>query len=232
MKQLTIIQHTSAEYLGAMEDHFEGRRIGFRYHRPFTESGRVPEFEEVGDGLVLLGGGPWGGAGERNVPSLQEEIKLTRACFMSGIPILAFGLGSQILALATDGGVKNTELEFSCNRAIRVKQDALFGFMPDSFPNPVYMRDWPIPPDFAEILAEDEKGRVAVFQIGKNILGFSAHIGFKRAIAEDLIMEFEENPENPAPVLDLIGQKQNEIEDALVPLMTGIIKMTGWMEKP
>ena len=29
MKTLVVIQHTSAEYLGLIEDHFEGRRIRF-----------------------------------------------------------------------------------------------------------------------------------------------------------------------------------------------------------
>ena len=88
-KILTVLQHTSADYLGHMEDHFEGRNIGFRYYRPFTESGKVPPFSEVGDGLVLLGGGPWGCAGGRDVPTLKEEVKFTRACFMSGLPIIA-----------------------------------------------------------------------------------------------------------------------------------------------
>ena len=37
---LQVIQHTSAEYLGLIEDHLEGRSIRFRYCRPFT--GKVP----------------------------------------------------------------------------------------------------------------------------------------------------------------------------------------------
>ena len=42
MKILTVLQHTSAEYLGYLEDHLEGRSIGFRYCRPFTEGTSVP----------------------------------------------------------------------------------------------------------------------------------------------------------------------------------------------
>ena len=56
------------------------------------------------DGLILLGGGPWGSAGGRDVPTLAEEIALARGCLMLDKPILAFGLGAQILAIAAQGG--------------------------------------------------------------------------------------------------------------------------------
>ncbi len=42
VKTLAVVQHTSAEYLGLIEDHLEGRRIRFRYCRPFATGGRVP----------------------------------------------------------------------------------------------------------------------------------------------------------------------------------------------
>ncbi|MBL4869899.1 MAG: hypothetical protein JKX72_02970 [Robiginitomaculum sp.] len=229
MKILTVLQHTSADYFGLMEDHLEGRRIGFHYHRPFTENGIVPAFSAVQDGLVLLGGGVWGSAGERDVPTLKEEIKLTRACFMAGIPILGIGLGAQILCLATEGSVEPAPLEFSCNQAKCVDDNALNGFMPESYINPVYMRDRPVPPAYAKILAEDEDGHVAAFQIGKNVLGFTGHLGFKLAMAEDLIMEFEESPPETGPVLDQLRAQKRAIGDALVPIMTGLVQITGWM---
>ena len=231
MKILTVIQHTSADYLGLMEDHFEGRGIGFNYHRPFTESGIVPAFSAVGDGLVLLGGGPWGSVGERDVPTLKEEVKLTRACFMAGIPILGIGLGAQILCLAADGNVEAAPLEFSCETVTRTDVNALNSFMPEKYINPVYMRDRPVPPSYAKILAEDEHGHAAAFQIGKNVLGFTGHPGFKLAMAEDLIMEFEESPATTGATLDVLRAKKHDIADALVPIMTGLIQITGWMGK-
>ena len=78
VKTLAVVQHTSAEYLGLIEDHLEGRRIRFRYARPFATGGRVPGPDALDDGLVLLGGGPWGSAGVRDVPTLAQEIALTR----------------------------------------------------------------------------------------------------------------------------------------------------------
>ncbi len=229
MKSLTVIQHTSADYLGLMEDHLEGRRIRFSYVRPFTESTLVPKFADVADGLVLLGGGPWGSAGGRDVPTLNEEVNLTRACLMHGLPVIGIGLGAQILALAADGTTSPAELRFSIGTARRVNDDALNGYLPEDFPHACYMRDHPVPPDYAQLLAIDDRGLPAIFQIGDNAFGFTGHPGFKLAMAEDLVMEFEEAPEDPAPALEALRAAKTKIEDALVPIMTGLVQLTGLM---
>ncbi len=230
MNLLNVLQHTSADYLGLMEDHLEGRRIRFRYFRPFTEQGTVPQAGDVSDGLFLMGGGPWGTAGGRDVPTLQQEIRLVRNMLDQGKPVLGIGLGAQILAIAGGGGSKPAELSFDVGHAQRVAEGALAGFLPERFPNVVYMRDRPLPPPDAAVLARDGAGRPAIFQLGENALGFTGHPGFKTAMAEDLIMEFEEAPENPAPKLQRLQILSREIEDALVPIMTGIIKLTGLMQ--
>ena len=230
MNILNVIQHTSADYLGLMEDHLEGRRIRFRYFRPFTEQGTIPQAGDVCDGLFLMGGGPWGSAGGRDLPSLQQEIQLTRDMLDQGKPVIGIGLGAQILAIAAGGGSQQTALAFEVGYARRVVNDALGGFMPERFPNVSYMRDRPVLSTKAKVLAEDEAGRPAVFQVGKNALGFVGHPGFKTAMAEDLVMEFEESPENPAPLLENLQLMMREIEDALVPIMTGVIKVTGLMQ--
>lgn len=229
MNLLHVVQHTSADYLGLMEDHFEGRRIRFRYFRPFTEDGSIPGPGEACDGLILLGGGPWGSAGVRDVPTLRAEIELTRAMLDMGKPVIGIGLGAQILAIAAGGGSSPGPLAFEVGYADRVTDDALAGFLPARFPQVSYMRDRPEPPPGARLLATDAQGRPAVFQIGPNALGFTGHPGFKSAMAEDLIMEFEEAPGDPAPRLQRLQRMGREIEDALVPIMTGIVKVTGLM---
>ena len=229
MNFLHVIQHTSADYLGLMEEHLEGRRIRFRYFRPFTEQGTIPQPGELSDGLVLLGGGPWGSAGVRDVPTLDAEIVLTRAMLEEGKPVLGIGLGAQILAIAAGGGAQDAPLAFEVGHARRSRHDALAGFLPEGFPHVTYMRERPILPDGAVVLAEDDAQRPAVFQVASNAVGFIGHPGFKTAMAEDLIMEFDEAPEDPAPDLQRLQLMMRELEDQLVPIMTGIIKITGWM---
>ncbi len=228
MKSLTVIQHTSAEYLGLMEEHFEGRRIRFQYHRPFTESGSVP-FDAIGDGVVFLGGGPWGSAGGRDLPTLKEEVALARHCFMSGVPLIGIGLGAQIISLACDGRSAPSALTLRTGSLRRVDDKALGGFLPAQCPHVVYMRDKPVPPPFARTLAVDDAGDCAIFQVGKNIFGFTGHPGTKRAIIEDLVMEFTEGPDNPGAALDAVGAMKAAIEESLLSIMTGLILETELM---
>jgi len=229
MKNLDVVQHTSAEYLGLMEDHFEGRRIRFKYYRPFTEKGQPPQPSQVEDALILLGGGPWGSAGARDVPTLAEEVALTRVCLERKLPIIAIGLGAQILAIAAGGGSSEAPLEFHVGRATRIVDDALNGFLPDEYPLITFMRDRPEPPSDARILAVDEADRPALFQLGQNAFGFAGHPGFKPAMGEDLVMEFEEGPADPAPTLIALRGQVREIEDSLVPIMTGLVQLTRLM---
>ncbi|HRD77429.1 MAG TPA: hypothetical protein PK264_16095 [Hyphomicrobiaceae bacterium] len=230
MKHVSVIQHTQSEWLGHIEDHLEGRGIRFGYFRPFTAGGSLPELATLGDGLILVGGGPWGTAGpDCLLPTLEREVRLVRACLMTEKPVLAFGLGSQILSLAADGGVVARPLRLEAGYANRVKGDALGGRLPERFPNVVYMRDAPAPPDYAVALARDAGGNPAIFQIGAKAFGFTGHLGIRRAMIEDLVMEFEEAPDDVAAGLEPLGGLATAIEDALVPIMAGLIEATGWM---
>lgn len=230
MRVVDVLQHTSAEYLGLIEDHLEGRNIRFRYCRPFTGSVALPKPEAIEHGLIVLGGGPWGSAGTRNVPTLAEEVSLAAKCLAKGLPVIAIGLGAQILALAAGGRAESAALEFSVGKARRVSEKALGGYLPAEYPLAVYMRDWPVPPAAAEILAVDERDRPALWQLGERALAFAGHPGLKVAMVEDLVMEFEEGPAEVGAALDRLRAAQRSIEDALVPIMAGVIALTGWMK--
>jgi hypothetical protein len=82
------------------------------------------------------------------------------------------------------------------------------------------------------VLARDGKGRAALWQVGERALGFAGHPGIKVAMVEDLIMEFEEGPENIEAGLAQLRAVQRGIEDALVPIMTGLVQLTGWIKAP
>jgi len=232
MNVVAVIQHTSGEYLGLMEDHLEGRRIRFQYFRPFAGGGKLPAADLPADGLILLGGGPWGTAGTRDLPTLNEEIDLTSAWLREGTPVIGIGVGAQILAIAAGGSVESSELRLASGIATRTCDDALNGYLPEQFVQVTYMRDWPVPPADAKILATDEAGRPAVFQIGNNAYGFLGHPGIKLGMVEDLIMEFEEVPDGAAAELEVLRTLQPRIEDELVPVMTGLVQCTSLMSSP
>lgn len=229
-RSLYVIQHTDSEFLGLMEDHLEGRGIRFTYMRPHTAKGRLPATVQFTDGMVLLGGGLWGSAGVRDLPTLAAEIDLTRQCLARGVPVIGIGLGSQILALAAGGGSEPAEPAFSVGEARRIRADALNGYLPERYPLVVFMRDRPLPPPNAPVLAVDATGRPALFQVGANAFGFTGHPGAKVAMIEDLAMEFDYWPETLVPGLATLRTCQKELEDALIRIMTGLIQVAGLMQ--
>ncbi len=227
---LAVLQHTSSEFLGLLEDHLEGRRIRFHYFRPFTTGGRLPRIEHLSDGLVLLGGGPWGiAAGPSRLPSLEGEIALVTSALAAGFPLVGFGLGAQILALAGGGTAHASALTLEVGTATRTVEDALGGLLPAQYPLVRYGRDAVSLPDNARVLARDEADRWALFQLGERAFGFAGHPGVKSAIIEDLIMEFPEAPAEPASALAAVRAAQASIEAALVPIMAGLTRVLGLM---
>ena len=164
MNVVAVIQHTAGEYLGLIEDHLEGRRIRFQYFRPFA-AGSLPAADMPADALFILGGGPWGAAGSRDLPTLDQEVEITRQYLEQGTPIVGIGLGAQILSRAAGGGVEPRELTFEMLSATRIRDDALNGYLPETFNQVIYMRDWPVLPRHAVVLAEYNLGRPAVWQV-------------------------------------------------------------------
>ena len=76
-----------------------------------------------------------------------------------------------------------------------------------------------------------EQSHAVLWRIGDCALGFAGHPGFKVAMVEDLIMEFDESPADVDAGLAQLRNAQRQIEDALVPIMTGLVRMTGWMDE-
>lgn len=231
MKTLCVLQHVEADYLGLLEDHFEGRNIRFRYCRPFTPGAAVPSSVEDYDGLVLLGAGPKGVVSGSLVPSLGAELRLTREFLHRGLPVIGIGVGACILSTAAGGGAEEASLRFTLDSARRVVPDALNGHLPQTFPVAVYMRDRPVLPNNAKVLAVGDGDEPMLFQLPNNCFGFVGHPGIKSAMIEDLIMEFEEVPENTEETLDALRAAQGEIAAAAGSIMVGLIQVTGLMEQ-
>ncbi len=229
MKTICVIQHTEAEYLGLIEDHFEGRNIRFIYKRPFTSGGTLPNSPDGYDGLILLGGGPYGLVSGHILPSIGHELRLTRAFLDRGLPVVGMELGAVILSVAAGGGAAEAPLRFEMTRARACTPDPWQGSLPADFPMALYLRDAPILPEGATVFATAENGAAAIFGIGANSLGFLGHPGAKRGMMEDLIMEFADTPEDTVETLQLLGDAQAEVAETLSRVMVGLNRHTGLM---
>jgi GMP synthase-like glutamine amidotransferase len=228
MKTLCVVQHVEAEYLGLIEDHLEGRNIRFRYCRPFVPGASLPSGPEDSDGLILLGAGPKGIVSGSLIPSLAPELRLTRGFLDRELPVIGIGVGAGILSTAAGGGAEEAPLRFAVERARRVEPDALNGHLPQVFPSAVYLRDRPVLPAGARVLATGNEP--LLFQWRGNCFGFLGHPGIKSAMIEDLIMEFEEVPDGTAETLAVLRAAQGEIAATLAAIMVGLIEMTRLME--
>lgn len=230
MKTLCVLQHFESDYLGLMEDHFEGRNIRFRYCRPFTPGGMIPATAEDNDGLIILGAGPLGIVSGNLIPSLGPELRLTRDFLARGLPIFGIGIGSCVLATEAGGGADEAPLRFAVDTARRIVPQALGGHLPESFPIALYMRDRPVLPADARVLAVGSAGEPVLFQVRENCFGFLGHPGIKSAMIEDLIMEFDEVPVRTAETLADLRLVQGQIAAALGPLMVGLVEVTHLMQ--
>lgn len=228
MKTLCVLQHTEAEFLGFLEDHFESRSIRFRYARPFASGGVPAETDEFG-GLVLLGAGPRGVVSGNILPSLQPELWLTREFLERGLPVFGFGTGACILAMAAGGSAAEAPFRFEVATARRLAPQALAGHLPPQYPYVVYMRDTPVLPPAAQVLATGESGEPALFQVADNCFGFLGHPGMKSAMIEDLIMEFGDAPDGAAQALQELRRVQDELVRALSEIVVGVIALSGLM---
>jgi len=230
MKTLCVLQHVEADYLGLMEDHFEGRNIRFRYARPFTPGGLVPFSSHEYDGLVLLGIGPHGIVSGDLILSLGAELRLTRDFLDRSLPVVGIGIGACILATAAGGGADEAPLRFTVETARRVVPDALGGRLPPTFPVASFMRDRPVLPGDARVLAVGDNDAPVVFQVRDNCFGFLGHPGVKSAMVEDVIMAFDDVPDGTAETLAALREAQREIAAALGEIMVGLIEATGLMQ--
>ena len=230
MKTLCVLQHFESDYLGLMEDHFEGRNIRFRYCRPFTPGATIPATAQEYDGLIILGAGPLGIVSGNLIPSLGPELRLTRDFLARGLPIVGIGIGTCILATEAGGGTDEAPLRFVVDTARRVVPQALGGHLPESFPVALYMRDRPVLPADARILAVGSAGEPVLFQIRDNCFGFLGHPGIKSAMIEDLIMEFDEVPARTAETLADLRVVQGQIAAVLGEFMVGLVELTHLMQ--
>lgn len=230
MKTLCVLQHVEAEYLGLMEDHFEGRNIRFRYYRPFTPGSTIPATAEGFAGLVILGVGPKGVVSGDLIASLGPELRLTHDFLQRKLPVVGIGAGTCILASAAGGGASEAPLRFTVENAHRVAPDALNGHLPQTFPVAVCMRDRPVLPAGTVVLATGDGGEPLIFQLHDNCLGFLGHPGIKSAMIEDVIMEFDEAPDGAAETLVALRAAQGEIAAVLAEIMVGLIQVTSLMQ--
>ena len=228
MKSLHVVQHTASENLGGLEDHFRQLGVGFQYQKPLT-AGKVPTSAVNSDGLVILGGGAWGTHGERTtLPSLDQELRFAYDHLKRNRPVMGLGLGAQIICIAAGGSTEQTPTRVQTGMATRVRDDALGGHLPDTFPFVSFMRDRAILPKESETLAVDEEGTPVVFSFGRDVVCMTCHPGTGPKMLRALAAEVRASEDQLVSELAFVDEHHNAMSHALKEMMPGIASATGW----
>jgi hypothetical protein len=92
-----------------------------------------------------------------------------------------------------------------------------------------YLRDIPVLRPEWQVFARTAEGAPMIFAPRPNALGFLGHPGMKRGMAEDLIMEFADTPEDCPEALAALGEAQADLAEVLGPMMVWMVARCGWM---
>ncbi len=69
-----------------------------------------------------------------------------------------------------------------------------------------------------------------MWQIGRSAFGVAAPPGIKRAMIEELNMDFEESPPDATAGLDRAQAVQQTLEDALLQILARLVQRSDWMD--
>ena len=230
MQTIFVLQNTDFENLGLIEDHLEGRNIRFRYIRPAHDQNWFENISQPCNGLIILGAAPYGTVSPPLLPQLKQRVTAVENCLQQKIPVVAFGTGTQILAMAAGYEVQTTNLDFRVEVAFRTTPDALGGYLPDQYPVVTMMRDMPNFGTDIKMLSQFQNDTPAAFQFSDTCLGFVGHPGIKSAMIEDAVVQSNFSVPKSGEMLAKMREMQSSMENALVSIMVGIINFTGWMQ--
>lgn len=180
-------------------------------------------------GVVVLGDGQ--GALDAGFTELRTLLSGSVA---AGIPVLAIGLGAQLLAVATGGGVRQAERGPAVGPALVAKrdvgaQDPLFADLP-LMPDVLQLHSDevnPLPPT-AELLASSPKYANQAFRVGKHGYALQFHI---ETTPEHVLDWAQRNPElaghaRPGALdYDRLAGFHDELEEAWKPFAQRFVQL-------
>jgi GMP synthase (glutamine-hydrolysing) len=101
MIRFVAVQHTFAEFFGALEPQLESRGIGFTYLRVVTGQDVIGSALQH-DALWLLGGA-YPVTDSEHCPWVADELRLIGAFQKARRPVIGLGFGAHLVALAAGG---------------------------------------------------------------------------------------------------------------------------------
>lgn len=205
MVRFLAIQHTFAEFFGALEPQFEARDIAFSYLRPVTGQD-VAAVAGQFDCLWLLGGA-YPATDREHCPWLDDELRLVNAFAKSRRPVVGLGFGAHVVALA-NGGTPLAEpahdARWTTAHATKAGRDDPLARAVDGRRVLVMANGSVALPDAVAPIVVDDDGRWLAIRPAPLAYGAVFRPELKPGMIEDMIMEEDR------PVPEHIGQLLEE----------------------
>lgn len=235
MKRFLAVQHTFAEFFGALEPQWEARDIGFSYVR--TVAGQdVAGTPSQFDALWLLGAA-YPVADRGRCPWVDDEIRLVRAFERARRPVIGLGDGALVLA-AAHGAMLHAEPEHD---ARFVQAQALVP--EDPVARAVDGRrvlvmahgraDLPAPGSPAlQPIVDDGAGRWLAFKAGALSYGLLFRPELKPGMLEDMVMEEGRSvPEGIGELIETARSDWEAMQDTSARVAAGLVSALGLMDE-
>ncbi len=231
MKRLLCVQHTYAEFLGALEPQFEGRDIGFNYVRPIAGqdvAGTPTQY----DALWLLGTAFAAADGART-PWLEDEMRLVRAFQNARRPVVGLGTGAHVLA-AANGAALSAEPEHDAGftTAAAIDGDDPLAQAVDGRRVLVMACGSASLPQGARAVVADANGRCIAFRTVSPGYGLLFRPELKPGMLEDMAME-EDRP-LPGHLGEMIETARTEwpqMQETTARVAAALVSALGLMDE-
>lgn len=228
MKRFLAVQHTFAEFFGALEAQWEARDIGFHYVR--TVAGQdVAGTPSQFDALWLLGAAH--PIAERALcPWLDDEIRLVRAFQRARRPVIGLGGGAHVLA-----AVHGAQLR------AQPRHQAYFTLAKGVGDDPVAQAvdgrrvlvlvdgDAELPPSLIPV-ALDEAGRCIAFR-GELAYGLLFRPELKPGMLEDMVMEERALPEDFTALIETARLEWPQMQQCTAHVAAALVSALGLMDE-
>ena len=233
MIRFLAIQHTFAEFFGALEPQFEARGIGFTYLRPVAGQDVAATAGQF-DCLWLLGGA-YPATDRANCPWLDDELRLVDAFARSKRPVVGLGFGAQVVALA-HGGMPSDQPAHDAYwaeaHATAAGRDDPLARAVDGRRVLVMANGSVALPDSIAPIVVDDAGRWLAIRPAPLAYGALFRPELKPGMIEDMVMEEGRPvPENIGELLDEARARWEEMQDTTARVVAALVEALDLMQE-
>lgn len=192
MKPILVFQHVRCETPGIFLDLLQAQERPVETVR-FYEGDQAPDDLSTFAGLLIMGG-PMSVGDEAAYPWLRAEDRLLKEALALDFPTLGICLGSQLIAKAAGGAVRQGPRKeigwYPVRLTTAAQHDRLFCGFPESMEVFEWHGEYFDTPPEAVNLASSELYECQAFSIGRNVYGLLFHLEVTQSMVSEWVSTF------------------------------------------